>query len=420
MSDIFVRNTKKLLSFAMITPILFSGCDVDSNDSSTIQTIVIEGTSSDNGYQVDWKSDESKPAMADTTAVEITGVPVLGNGNHTLEGVTLTLIANQENGLNRPRDLAFNPTSPNQLWIVNQSDDSAVIVENAGTTDQRSFKVIDPAADHFMEEVSSISFGSPGRFATCQESGNTYNNRANPNLFMGPTLWSADYEIFGKTNPDAVRYQGFDLGSHLDMLHESPYCVGIEWAGAEAYFTFDGMTNSITLTDFREDHGPGFDDHSDGVMVRYATDQVKRQPGVPSHMVFDQESGLLWIADTGNRRIGVMNMNTPAEDMVRLPVIEPGTQLLQVMDHEGVITVPGTQDLLSAPSGLAMYDGVLYVSDAASGLIVALSQDGEVLDWLNTGAPGIFGLEFDTEGNLYLAHGTQNLIVKISPTKTLQ
>ena len=84
--------------------------------------------------------------MADTTAVEITGVPVLGNGNHTLEGVTLTLIANQENGLNRPRDLAFNPTSPNQLWIVNQSDDSAVIVENAGTTDQRSFKVIDPAA----------------------------------------------------------------------------------------------------------------------------------------------------------------------------------------------------------------------------------------------------------------------------------
>jgi len=38
-----------------------------------------------------------------------------------------------------------------------------------------------------------------------------------------------------------------------------------------------------------------------------------------------------------------------------------------------------------------------------------------VVDWLNTGAPGIFGLTFDDEGHLYVVHGSENLVVKISP-----
>ena len=73
---------------------------------------------------------------------------------------SLTLIASERNGINYPRDLAFNPTNPQQLWVVNQTDDSAVIIENPGFESQKSMKVIDPAADHFMEEVSSISFAS--------------------------------------------------------------------------------------------------------------------------------------------------------------------------------------------------------------------------------------------------------------------
>lgn len=406
----------------LLSCIFIIACD-ESEDANDTQPLVnttrlqIDGSSTAVGETITWKSDDSKPQNQDQEPLILPnseGIAVLGLGQHTLEAVTLTLIASERNGINYPRDLAFNPIRPNELWIANQSDDSAVIIQDPGLDIQKSFKVIDPAADHFMEEVSSIAFADSGRFATCQESGNTYNNRANPNLFMGPTLWSSDLNIFGKSNPDAVQYQGFDLGSHLDMLHESPYCMGITWAWDEAYWVFEGMTNSIALIDFRQDHGPGFDDHSDGVIIRYARDEVKRLEGIPSHMAFDAKQGKLWIADTGNRRIASLDTTQGGDDMIRLATKEPGTTHLEVMDGASVVTLAGTQDLLAAPSGIALYDGVIYVSDASSGLIVAFNEQGQIIDWLNTGTTGIFGITFDQDGNLYLVHGPQNMVVKIS------
>ena len=423
-------NADRLILLALLSlPHLIACAEDDQINQSSrgVLHLLIEGTPATQGEKISWKSDETTPRDGDGVASndpqepssELNqGLPVLGSGLHTLDAVQLTLIGSERNGLKYPRDLAFNPERPDELWVVNQSDDSAVIFEAIGTDKQRSLKVIDPAADHFMEEVSSLAFGRSGRFATCQESGNTYNNRANPNLFMGPTLWSSDFEVFGQTNPEAVRYQGFDLGSHLDMLHESPYCTGIAWAWDEAYWVFEGMTESITLVDFRQDHGPGFDDHSDGVMHRYARGQVKRVPGIPSHMVYDATSGLLWIADTGNHRLATLNAQLGGDDMIRQRVIEPGTTLLEVMDHPGVVTVPGTQDLVETPSGIALHDGLIYITDASSGLIVALTPKGEVVDWLNTGAPGLFGLTFDAQGSLYVVHGPENLLVKISPRQS--
>ena len=396
--------------------LLFTGC----GESETNQELIVINTQDSTlpNPQDTWKADGTEDQLKKDEpqpVLEVQGIPVLGNGQHTLNDVQLTFIGNRNDGLDYPRDLAFNPSNPGELWVVNQADDSAVIYDQTGTGNQKSVHVVDPAANHFMEEVSSIAFGSPGRFATCQESGNTYNNQSRANLFMGPTLWDANLEIFGKTNPDAVRYQGFDLGSHLDMLHESPYCVGIAWAWDEAYWVFEGLTNSIALVDFRVDHGPGFDDHSDGITLRYAKDQVKRVPGIPSHMEYDAQRGILVIADTGNQRIGLLDVKQGGEDLIRNPVKEPGTLLLDVMDGADVITLPNTQNLLQAPSGIALHNDLIYVSDAASGVIVALTWEGEIVDWLHTNAPGVFGLEFDEQGNLYLAHGPQNLVVKVSP-----
>jgi hypothetical protein len=232
---------------------------------------------------------------------------------------------------------------------------------------------------------------------------------------MGPTLWPADLDIFGLTNPDAVSFVGHDLGSHLDMLHESPYCMGIEWAGDQKYWVFEGVTNSIALIDFGEDHGPGYDDHSDGTIFRYVKDQVMRMPGIPSHMAFDEQEGLLYIADTGNRRIGVLDVKVGGEEGVRRPVKERGTLLVELSDTDDVLSLPGTDDLLGAPSGIALHDGLIYVSDAASGYIVAFTPEGKIVDWLNTGAPGLFGLTFDDAGDLYVVHGSENLVVRISP-----
>jgi len=403
---------------------LLFGCDQQEGPLSDAEQVVLE----EPGQQVEadelgWvaqardpdalKSDDTLPRPEDAQSAR-KPIGVLGGGTHSLEAVRLTLIGSERNGLNYPRDLDFNPDRPGELWVVNQRDDSAVIFEETGTDKQRSQKIIDPAADHFMEEVSSISFGTSGRFATCQESGNTYNNRAQPNLFMGPTLWSADLDVFGFTNRDAVNFVGYDLGSHLDMLHESPYCVGIEWAGDQAYWVFEGYTNSVALVDFRVDHGPGFDDHSDGVTLRYAQGDVQRVPGIPSHMAYDADAGLLYIADTGNQRVGVLDVKVGGQEGVRLPVKEPQTVLVELTDSARVKSLPGTEGLLVAPSGIALHEGLLYVTDAGSGYIVAFTLSGEVVDWLDTGAPGLFGLTFNDAGELYVVHGPENLLVKLS------
>lgn len=414
---------KSLFIFLISIATIQIACDEESAELSDIQVLTVEGNEATNAESIGWfpqgSGDQASKfdRSSETDNRSQGGLGVLGYGSHSLNDVSLTLIGSERNGLDYPRDLDFNPDQPDELWVVNQRDDSAIIFEKAGTDKQRSVKIIDPAADHFMEEVSSISFGTTGKFATCQESGNTYNNRAQPNLFMGPTLWPSNLEVFGQTNPSAVRYLGFDLGSHLDMLHESPYCMGIEWAGDQAFWVFEGLTNSIAFVDFKEDHGPGFDDHSDGVIVRYAKGDVLRMPGIPSHMAYDDASGLLYIADTGNRRIGVLDVKVGGEEGLRLNVKEPGTTLVELSDSAEVVSLPGTDGLLNAPSGIAIHDGLIYVTDAATGYIVAFDQSGKIVDWLDTGAPGLFGLTFDQEGNIYVVHGPENLVVKIAPLR---
>ena len=139
-------------------------------------------------------------------------------------------------------DMEFNPEVDGELWIVNAKDDSVVLVHDATSSDPRIEKIIDPFAMHFMDNVAAIAFGKPGFFATVQESNNTYNGQAAANFFMGPTLWPSDLDIFGKSNPEAVEYlsdlYGFyvDLGSHYDMLHDSPLATGITWSRDNVYW----------------------------------------------------------------------------------------------------------------------------------------------------------------------------------------
>lgn len=347
-------------------------------------------------------------------APEPVGLPVLGAGSHSIENVQVTVIGTAADGLRIPRDLEFNPYAEGELWVVNRADDSTSIFFDTGSPDQTSVHLIDPYALHFMEEVSSIAFGAEDRFATCQESRNTYNNQAMPNDFMGPALWSSDLDVYAHSNPQAVRAQGFDLGSHLDMLHESPLCMGIAWEVDNAYWIFEGMTGSIMRADFREDHGPGWDDHSDGVMWRYAIGEVSRVANIPSHLVYDHDSRLLYIADTGNHRVGVLDTNV-GDTMRRLPIIEPGTTLMEVTDSAEVTTLYA--EGLQAPSGLALHDGLLYVGDNATGRIHAITLQGELVDYLDTGLPNgaLMGLELDEAGNIYLTDAVENRVLRIAP-----
>lgn len=347
----------------------------------------------------------------------------------------LVLVGTAEDGLSTPRDLAFNPDRPEELWTVNRADDSTVIYVDPGQPEQRIDKRIDVYAYHFMEEVSAISFGAGDTFATCQESRNTYNDQARANDFMGPTLWPADLDLYAKANQggglrtpallDAImrgQLCGLEadpdqadrctLGSHIDMNHQSPNCMGIEHQADNAYWTVDGFNGHIVYYDFAADHGLGCDDHSDGIVRRYPEASVIRVPGVPSHLALDAATGWLYYADTGAGEVRRLDSASGrrARDLGRSN--EP---LAEYSAWSGV-TVETFATGLQAPSGLALGDGRLFVSDYATGEILAFDlETGDELARLATGAEGIMGLALGPDARLWFVDGLADRLLRVDP-----
>ncbi len=313
------------------------------------------------------------------------------NGDISADMLDITVIATSADGLNEPRDLDFNPGIDGELWIVNRKDDSVTIVESAGLPEQVSATVDDPYALHFLDSPSSIAFGGvtfPGStyhtFGTCQESTNSYNQPGEGNGFMGPSLWSADPEVFGITNPEAVDFLGFDLGSHLDMLHESPNCMGMSWEAENVYWVFDGSDGSIVQYDFATDHGPGYDDHSDGVIARYVIGEVSRVKKVVSHIELDIATGLLYVADTGNNRVAVLDTST-GERGSNLSSIERGVKHYEMEDPTFDTLIDGATAGLEVPAGLALVGDLLLIGDNAQGKIHAFDLSGSPVGSIDTG-----------------------------------
>jgi len=351
------------------------------------------------------------------------GLAVLGYADNDTEDVQLTLIGDASDGLNTPRDLGFNPERLGELWVVNRTDDSVSIFFDSGTSGQTSEHIIDPYALHFMEEVSSIEFGNIGTFGTCQESRNTYNGNAAPNDFMGPTLWSTDFDIFGETNPAAVDYltrlygMQTDLGSHLDMLHETPLCMGIAWQYENAYWAFNGLKGSIDRNNFHLDHGPGFDDHSDGTIYRYGEGQFSRVPDVPSHMKYDHNDHLLYIADTGNNAIKVLDI-VAGEPVDRLPVQEYGTAHYAIEGEDIQTLIDGSEYGMEMPSGLTIVEDVLLVTDNATSTIFAFTLEGDLIDMLETDFPSgaLMGIYATSLEDIWLVNAVDNEVWRLQPS----
>lgn len=355
-----------------------------------------------------------------------------GEGSSTFLGfddsATVDVMGASADGLNTPRDLAFNPAVPGELWVVNRADDSVSIFHDAGGAGQTSENRIDPYALHFMEEVSSLSFGaatwdgsSSPTWGSCQESRNTYNDAGAPNDFMGPSLWSADLDVFAYTNPDAVEYLtdlfGFptDLGSHLDMLHESPMCMGIAWETENVYWVFDGRNEQIVRYDFQEDHDVGFDDHSDGLIWRVTGLDVDRVPDIPSHMVVDPATATLYAVDTGNNRVLAIDTQT-GEPGKTLPALERGTDHRELDGVEWSVLIDGDAVGMERPSGLALVDGKLVVGDHETGILYAFDLDGELLGTLETGRQeSLMGIEAVSAAELWIVDAVANEVLRFTP-----
>ena len=176
-------------------------------------------------------------------------------------GFNEVVIADSSDFLSDPRDLEFHPGRTNELWIANRATDSITIVENTGFDNQTSQHRKDSNRNHFLEEVSAISFGAyhpefDWQWGSAQETANTYCGQATPNNFMGPTLWPSSLNHFAVENQN--NGNGL-LGSHIDMNHQSPYGVGIAHDYDNVYWYNDGYYGELVRYDFKDDHDTGQD-----------------------------------------------------------------------------------------------------------------------------------------------------------------
>ena len=286
------------------------------------------------------------------------------------------VISDSSDNISSPTDLEFHPGRVNELWVANKATDSITIVHNTGLDNQTSETRLDVNRNHFLEEVSAISFGSyhhefDWQWGSAQESLNTYNGQANPNYFMGPALWPSSLDHFAvenQNNEDGL------LGSHIDMLHESPYGVGIAHDHDNVYWYNDGYYGELVRYDFMMDHDTGGHDHSDGVVQRYSEIQLTHSYGVPGHMVMDKDTDILYISDAGADRVIWVNTNDTTyqtEDIMNdSSRLETLSEYSRISGVEWGILVEG----LNCPSGIALYgeqlfaslnDCLLYTSDAA-------------------------------------------------------
>ncbi len=337
-------------------------------------------------------------------------------------GFEEVVIADSSDDLFDPRDLEFHPGRANELWIANRGDDSITIVHNTGLENQYSENRQDSNHNHFLEEVSAIAFGAyhpefDWQWGSAQETQNTYCGALEtPNQFMGPTLWPSSldhYAVENQNNGNGL------LGSHIDMNHESPDGMGIAHDNGNAYWYFDGYYGELVYYDFQVDHDTGQDDHSDGIVHRYSDVKLTRDAGIPGHMILDKDSGILYIADTGASRVIWVNTDSSVNtiDIMNDPSrLEPLAEYKRKTGVEWGVLDTG----LNRPSGIALENGMLFVSENGNGQITAydLAEDGKsatVADTIQTSAVFIMGLEIGPDGHLYYVDNGQNQVIRIDP-----
>ncbi len=320
-------------------------------------------------------------------------------------------MASRSDGLSHPRDLAFDPDSPTNLWVVDRDWDGNIVLFDAGTDEQRIDRMRDIAASHFMEEVSSLAFSDRGSFGTCQESRNGMDGFAFPNNFMGPVLWSTDLMIHCSVN-QTQQPQGLN-SSHLDMLHQSPLCMGMAHLENHVFFVADGHNGHIVRYDFQEPHVPGGHDHSDGRVSRYEELTFNRVADIPSHMKVVGDE--LYYVDTGNGALKVADISTGVVGGTLIPLNEPLELFNRIVDVTQRELITG----LDTPSGLAMTDEHIFVSFPKTGDIVAYDRIGTEIDRFATKKPGVMGLSIGPNGRLWYVNayeGTVNLVDAIGET----
>ena len=327
-----------------------------------------------------------------------------------------TLIADSSDLIYNPSDLDFQTIlSRYELWVLNMADTnvngSTVTIYHAGQPNQYSLLKQDPNAGHFMFRPSGIAFSDNTNFATSAAVLDAHHLFGH---FAGPTLWTSDTSIYAHYFPGV-------LGSHIDMLHQSPWGMGITEEHENAFWVFDGYNQRITRYDYVNDHGPGHDNHEDGIVRRYNDIVINRiNDTIPSHMVLDHSTGWLYVVDNGNARVVRMDINTGSVTGVFPVYAEP------LAEHSIVTgTTWGTfiSSGIMQPCGIDLINDRLIVSDYSNGDIIIYDNSGATgveLGRIHTGTPGIAGVKIGPDGKIWYVNMSQHKVFRIDGVTSVQ
>ena len=325
----------------------------------------------------------------------------------------IDVVANSNEDLLVPRDLDFHPDpARNELWVVNKdteaSGSSTVKFTAPGEAGQTFLMQEDPNNWHFMSLATGLALGDNGNFCTSPGVYDANHGAGTP--FTGPSLWSGDPAIYAQPI-----FGG--LGSHLDMLHESPRSQGVASQYWNRYWVVDGWNGDVVMYDFKKDHGPGNDYHGNGVVHRYDDDQITRDPAehVVSHCAFDKNSGWLYVVDFGGQRVFRINTNTgtlggpgdygPMEAMAEYRMVTGYTQ-------EELVTTGLVQ-----PAGIDVFGDRMIVSDHSNGDIIIYdvsSAPAVEVGRIHTLVPGIMGVVIGPDGTIWYVNATTSELVHVS------
>lgn len=338
-----------------------------------------------------------------------TGSPVPNMVDQYLTNTPVfTQVADASDQLDRPTDLDFHTIlSRNELWVINYSDiptkGSTVTFYNAGTSGQVGLWRQDVSSDHFMLIPTAMAFGDNTNWAN---SSAILDAHMGSGRFAGPVLWSSDSLVYCQPGPGP-------LGSHLDMIHQSPYAMGIAADHENAYWVNDGYNQCISWYDFMEDHGPGFDDHTDGLVRRYTDFTLNRiNDTIPNHLIKD-DNGFLYIVDNGSARVIRMDTQTGSVTGSFTPYVE------YITEHSIVTGTTWNNYITSGlvqPSGIEVIGSRLLVSDFSNGDIIIYDKTGSTgveLGRIHTGSPGIAGIKIGPDGKIWYVNFLDNKVFRI-------
>lgn len=320
--------------------------------------------------------------------------------------------------------LAWNAAVPGELWVTLRQFPSGKPCTETNSTGCAALQGlaavisgadVAPAAElkedgnswHFMRRPSAIAWGDGKLFSTCGESlTDNYEDDSVP--YAGPVLWSSSPQIFG-VEPNAGQN-----GTHLDMLHETPYCMGIAHEAGNAYWAFNGNVGSLDRYDFHAPHPIGGEDHADGEVYRYVLGELLRTPEVPSHLAYDAKRKLVYVADTGHGRVLAVDPSTAS--------LGGAIDVYEELQGSGEMVGATVTELvpagaLQAPSGIALVADVLYVTDNATSVIHAFDTSGKALASLDTALPAgtLSGIAVGPDKKLYFTDLLTGIVRRIAP-----